>query len=90
MSEKLTKDQLNEILRQKTENGKLIEKALPLRKPPVSMTQQNQDNSSNSDNSPSSSTSSSTDNSMSSNDSNSDKKDQEGLNAKNLLIYLNY
>jgi hypothetical protein len=38
MSDKPTKEQLNEILRQNTEGGKLIEKALPLRQPPVSMT----------------------------------------------------
>lgn len=63
MSNKPTKEQLNEILKQKTEGGKLIEKALPLRKPPVSMTQQSQNNAPTSDNS------------SNSNNSNSDKKD---------------
>ena len=69
MSDKPTKEQLNEILRQKTEGVKLIEKALPLRQPPVSMTQQSQSNSSTSDNSNNSSGTSN------SNNSNSDKKD---------------
>lgn len=72
MSDKPTKEQLNEILRQKTEGGELIEKALPLRQPPVSMTQQSQSNSSTSDNSSNSNNSSGTSNS---NSSNSDKKD---------------
>jgi hypothetical protein len=51
MSDKPTKEQLNEVLRQNKEGSKLIEKALPLRKPPVSLTQQNQSNSSISTNS---------------------------------------
>jgi hypothetical protein len=72
MSEKPTKEQLNEILRQKTEGGKLIEKALPLRKPPVSMTQQSQSNTSNSDTSSCPNNSSGTSNSA---NSNSDKKE---------------
>jgi hypothetical protein len=72
MSDKITKEQLNEILRQKTEGGKLIEKALPLRKPPVSMTQQNQSNASNSDTTSSSNNASATINST---NSSTDKKE---------------
>ena len=72
MSDKPTKEQLNEILRQKTEGEKLIEKALPLRKPPVSMTQQSQSNSSTSVNTSNSNNSSEINNT---NNSNSNKKD---------------
>jgi hypothetical protein len=72
MSDKITKEQLNEVLRQKTEGGKLIEKALPLRKPPVSMTQQNQSNASNSDTTSSSNNASETINST---NSSTDKKE---------------